>query len=97
MIQCPVCQSVQTYVVDSRQMENGTDIRRRRTCESCGHRWNTMEISKEYYDELRQYETIAQHAAPARFRAILRRTIIELERLEQRLSPPKKGSSRKGN
>ena len=38
---CPVCQSA-TAVVDSRQINTG--VRRRRECQSCGHRITTYEI-----------------------------------------------------
>lgn len=40
---CPVCSHEESKVVDSRLSSDGTSIRRRRSCESCGHRFSTME------------------------------------------------------
>ncbi len=42
---CPVCRSDQVGVTDSRQTES--TIRRRRRCGSCGHRWATVELTRE--------------------------------------------------
>ena len=39
---CPFCREKDTSVVDSRPTEDGTAIRRRRTC-SCGERFTTFE------------------------------------------------------
>ena len=39
---CPYCKTGDTSVVDSRPTEDGTAIRRRRTC-SCGERFTTFE------------------------------------------------------
>ncbi|MGH8870545.1 MAG: transcriptional regulator NrdR [Acidimicrobiia bacterium] len=40
---CPVCGAPSTRVIDSRPAEGGQAIRRRRECESCGHRFTTYE------------------------------------------------------
>ena len=40
---CPFCQHVDTRVIDSRVSEDGATIRRRRECEACGERFNTLE------------------------------------------------------
>ena len=42
-MRCPRCENDTTRVVDSRDLENGSTIRRRRECESCGHRFTTYE------------------------------------------------------
>ena len=39
---CPYCKSGETSVIDSRPSEDGTVIRRRRTC-NCGERFTTFE------------------------------------------------------
>ena len=39
---CPFCKTGDTSVVDSRPTEDGTAIRRRRTC-NCGKRFTTFE------------------------------------------------------
>ena len=40
-MKCPICQSEDHKVIDSRRKENG--IFRRRECLSCGFRFNTVE------------------------------------------------------
>lgn len=40
---CPFCRSAETRVVDSRSTEDGSAIRRRRQCPSCGQRFTTIE------------------------------------------------------
>ncbi len=42
-MQCPVCSTSDTKVVDSRAIENGSVIRRRRICPKCDHRFSTLE------------------------------------------------------
>lgn len=40
---CPSCHADDTRVIDSRVIEDGTSIRRRRACERCGFRFTTTE------------------------------------------------------
>lgn len=42
-VHCPLCQATDTKVVDSRLASEGTAVRRRRRCLSCGHRFTTFE------------------------------------------------------
>ncbi len=42
-MKCAYCGCTQSRVVDSRQNEAGTSIRRRRECENCGRRFTTYE------------------------------------------------------
>jgi transcriptional repressor NrdR len=42
-MRCPWCGAPDTRVVDSRPAEDGTAIRRRRECASCGRRFTTFE------------------------------------------------------
>ena len=42
-MRCPKCEAAATRVIDSRDLENGSTIRRRRECEACGHRFTTYE------------------------------------------------------
>jgi transcriptional repressor NrdR len=44
---CPVCRADETKVVDSRLAADGTAVRRRRHCLSCGHRFTTFERAEE--------------------------------------------------
>lgn len=40
---CPFCRHTDTRVLDSRVSEDGSAIRRRRACQSCGKRFSTAE------------------------------------------------------
>ena len=42
-MRCPRCAENDTRVVDSRDLESGNTIRRRRECEACGYRFTTYE------------------------------------------------------
>ncbi len=42
-MKCPYCSNPDTRVVDSRPADDGTSIRRRRSCDSCGKRFTTYE------------------------------------------------------
>lgn len=46
-VRCPFCQSDETKVLDSRQIDGGTAIRRRRECEVCTKRFTTYEKYEE--------------------------------------------------
>ncbi|MCP4674078.1 MAG: transcriptional repressor NrdR [Deltaproteobacteria bacterium] len=42
-MKCPVCDDLGTRVVDSRAAREDTEIRRRRQCDTCSHRFTTYE------------------------------------------------------
>jgi transcriptional repressor NrdR len=42
-MRCPRCTEQSTRVIDSRDLEGGSTIRRRRECETCGYRFTTYE------------------------------------------------------
>ncbi|WP_278263999.1 transcriptional regulator NrdR [Nocardia sp. AG03] len=42
---CPYCRHPDSRVVDSREAEEGTAIRRRRSCPACGRRFTTVETA----------------------------------------------------
>ena len=42
---CPFCRHDDSRVVDSRPVEEGTQIRRRRECPECGQRFSTQEVA----------------------------------------------------
>jgi transcriptional repressor NrdR len=46
-VRCPICSSVEDRVVDSRLADDGTAIRRRRECATCGRRFTTFERIEE--------------------------------------------------
>ena len=42
-MRCPRCNETGTRVIDSRDLEGGSTIRRRRECEACAYRFTTYE------------------------------------------------------
>lgn len=42
-MKCPYCSNIDTKVIDSRPAEDGSSIRRRRSCDICGKRFTTYE------------------------------------------------------
>ncbi len=46
-MRCSNCQNKNTKVLDSRPIEEGRSIRRRRECEKCGYRFTTFERMEE--------------------------------------------------
>ncbi len=42
-MRCPRCKDIDTKVIDSRVIEDGFTIRRRRECNKCGYRFTTYE------------------------------------------------------
>lgn len=44
---CPSCGSNQVRVIDSRPVDEGTSVRRRRLCMACDCKWTTFEIDAD--------------------------------------------------
>lgn len=42
-MRCPYCRHAESRVVDSREVDEGQVIRRRRSCQACGRRFTTVE------------------------------------------------------
>ena len=42
-MKCPFCGFTESHVIDSRPIDDGDSIRRRRECEKCGKRFTTYE------------------------------------------------------
>jgi len=89
-MRCPFCAHDDTQVKDSRPTEDGTSIRRRRQCSSCGARFTTFERvqlrdvvvvksgdRREPFDRLKLEQSIA---------LACRKRAIDQERLDQLIS-----------
>ena len=48
-MKCPFCNKQDTQVIESRPVDEGLGIRRRRECLSCGKRFTTHERTKKSY------------------------------------------------
>lgn len=63
-MKCPKCNSEQLHVVD-RRIRNGLIVRRRQ-CLDCLHRFNTVEITMDEYDNvlavMEQKRQLVEHA-----------------------------------
>lgn len=46
-MKCPHCNHLGNKVIDSKAIESGTMIKRRRKCRQCSHRWTTMEAQAD--------------------------------------------------
>lgn len=83
---CPFCNKSQTSVLESRIIENGNAVRRRRRCSKCGKRFTTLEkikatflwvVKKDGRKEIFDREKIKRGIV----RAVLKRpvTMIDVE------------------
>ena len=44
-MRCPYCRFADSRVLDSREVDEGQTIRRRRSCQACGRRFTTVEVA----------------------------------------------------
>lgn len=51
-MKCPACKGTDEIVIDTRDVSEGQ--RRRRECRTCGHKWNTIEMSMSEIEEMRK-------------------------------------------
>ena len=47
-MKCPLCGEIDTRVIDSRSIKEDTEIRRRRLCDGCAHRFTTYERAEQH-------------------------------------------------
>jgi len=47
-MKCPFCSKTDTHVLESRTVEEGLELRRRRVCEGCSKRFTTYEKTKNH-------------------------------------------------
>jgi transcriptional repressor NrdR len=86
-MRCPFCQSEDTQVKDSRPAEDGSAIRRRRSCNACGARFTTFERAQ--LRELTVLKTDGRRVAFDReklarsIRVALRKRPVDEERVER--------------
>lgn len=51
-MRCPVCAEPGTRVIDSRAIRDSSEIRRRRQCDACSHRFTTYERSEDAFPKV---------------------------------------------
>ena len=77
-MQCEMCRSAETKVIDSRAAEDGRAIRRRRECLECGHRFTTYERAA-YQRLVRKREGDVEPFSPDKVRAGIERALADRE------------------
>jgi len=84
MMKCPVCLGTENYVRETRALENGSSLRRRRECMNvvCKFKWSTYEDysadAKEAYDEAMKQVTPEPTKQP-------RKKVVKVSPLESAL------------
>lgn len=74
---CPVCDN-RSRVIESRPVGTGAGVRRRRECESCGHRFTTFERYADSIAIVRKRDGRRQAFDPSKVRAGLARAAHKL-------------------
>lgn len=75
-MRCPFCEADDTRVIDSRPIERGQSIRRRRACEQCAERFTTYERA-EVPLLIRKRDDRVQAFDPEKVRAGLDRALAD--------------------
>jgi transcriptional repressor NrdR len=85
MVRCPWCGAVEDRVVDSREVEHGSAVRRRRECVSCSRRFTTYERATEAVIVVKrsgQREPFERRKVVGGVRAACKNRPVELEAIE---------------
>ena len=75
-IRCPSCGGDQHRVLSNKNVDDG--IRRRRVCQDCGTRWNTLEYSIQKAIQTQKESERSLHDA----RAAIRQAIAALQQIK---------------
>jgi transcriptional repressor NrdR len=86
-MRCPRCSAEGTRVIDSRDLESGSTIRRRRECETCAYRFTTYERPEGSRLTVVKRDGTRQEFDRAKLQAGLLKALekrpVTLERVEQ--------------
>src|SRR5436189_3733673 len=86
-MRCPRCNADGTRVIDSRDLESGSTIRRRRECETCAYRFTTYERPEGSRLTVLKRDGTRQEFDRAKLQAGLMKALekrpVTLERVEQ--------------
>ena len=85
-MKCPFCGADETRVADSRLTQDGTQVRRRRECPTCGERFTTFETAELVMPRLIKSDGSRQPFDEEKLRAGMQRALekrpVSVERLE---------------
>ncbi|MFT5520761.1 MAG: transcriptional repressor NrdR [Enterobacterales bacterium] len=92
---CPFCADIDTRVIDSRLVSDGTQVRRRRECSSCGERFTSYEIAELVMPKLVKQDGSRQPFDEEKLRNGIMRALekrpVSVENIEQAISHIKSG------
>jgi len=92
---CPFCADIDTRVIDSRLVSDGSQVRRRRECSSCGERFTSYEIAELLMPKLIKQDGTRQPFDEEKLRAGIMRALekrpVSVEDIEQAITRIKSG------
>ena len=92
---CPFCADIDTRVIDSRLVSDGTQVRRRRECSSCGERFTSYEIAELVMPKLIKQDGTRQPFDEDKLRNGIMRALekrpVSVEDIEQAITHIKSG------
>lgn len=87
---CPFCNDTDTKVIDSRLVSDGSQVRRRRECGSCGERFTTYELAELVMPKIIKQDDTRQPFDEEKLRAGIMRALekrpVSVEQIEQAIS-----------
>lgn len=92
---CPFCSDIDTKVIDSRLVSDGSQVRRRRECSSCGERFTSYEVAELLMPKLIKQDGTRQPFDEEKLRAGMMRALekrpVSVESIEEGISHIKSG------
>lgn len=87
---CPFCNDTDTKVIDSRLVSDGSQVRRRRECGSCGERFTTYELAELVMPKIIKQDETRQPFDEVKLRSGIMRALekrpVSVEQIEQAIS-----------
>jgi transcriptional repressor NrdR len=87
---CPFCNDTDTKVIDSRLVSDGSQVRRRRECGSCGERFTTYELAELVMPKIIKQDETRQPFDEVKLRSGIMRAVekrpVSVEQIEQAIS-----------
>jgi len=87
---CPFCADTDTRVIDSRLVSDGSQVRRRRECSSCGERFTSYEIAELLMPKLIKQDGTRQPFDEQKLRVGIMRALekrpVSVEDIEQAIT-----------
>lgn len=87
---CPFCSDTDTKVIDSRLVSDGSQVRRRRECGSCGERFTTYELAELVMPKIIKQDDTRQPFDEQKLRSGIMRAVekrpVSVEDIEQAIT-----------